>query len=103
MTELHNRALDVSYVNDFIRDVILPELSTVDITYRDGTLMDLMYKIMTPSILTNAQKKHCEDIKKLLWQTVKPKNTTKFHTDTLQFLGKTLQQLESVPPDNSGL
>lgn len=101
VTELLNRLLELSCVLDFVRDEIVPELSTVavDFSYRDRTLMDLLSKLIVPSVLKSFQKKHCDAIACLVRQAVK--STAQFHPETLKFLGTTFQQLEEVSTDSS--
>ncbi|XP_012282506.1 telomere-associated protein RIF1 [Orussus abietinus] len=98
-TELTQHLADKPMILEiFLRDVLQGLANVYDrIPVRDDATFTLVLKFMTPAVLKNLNKNHCEALKQLLW----PKDTISYPPNMLSFVRKVLEKLISISKEHS--
>ncbi|XP_015119364.1 uncharacterized protein LOC107042716 [Diachasma alloeum] len=96
--EMISHSDDSPMITDLILYYILPELTKVSdqLVYRDNTLIDLLKKILTPSILERVQTRNIDDIRELIERAVMPSITEMYHPHILLFIKSLLEGMSAA-------
>ncbi|XP_063975957.1 telomere-associated protein RIF1 [Diachasmimorpha longicaudata] len=96
--EMISHSDDSSMITDLILYYVLPALTKVSdqLVYPDNTLIDLLKKIVTPSILARVQASHLNDIRELIERTMMLSINMMYHPNVLGFIKSLLDGMSAA-------
>ncbi|CAK9821322.1 Telomere-associated protein RIF1 [Anthophora retusa] len=96
ITELANYAGTRPMIRNLILDIIVFEIADLskDFNFQDDVLSGLVFKLLQISILNEAEKKHYNALKCLLWQCIKSQKENVYYTHAFNYLKQVLEKLQ---------